>query len=97
MQTTQAVQAEQKKTKSHKLVNIDDAKEVGKAPFDTPQAQEIIIPPSGLEPDPIFAAGKKCAHGVYIPANSPDPNRAEYCTNCYPYNILVKSGSIYSA
>lgn len=82
---------------SRKLVDISDAKEVGKSPFISPLPQEIVIMPSGLEPDPILVAGKKCAHGVYIPANSNDPNRAEYCTICYPYDILAKASSIYSA
>ena len=32
--------------------------------------------------------GHKCAHGVYIPANSRYRDRARYCSICHPYIIL---------
>ena len=81
---------------SRQLVLIDGVmKEFGKTPFPSRPPQDIVVQPSGLTP--LTTPGRKCAHGVYIPANSEDPNRAEYCSECYPYDIFVKPHSVYKA
>ena len=82
---------------SRKVVLVDNVMAyLDKVPFTkTLFAQEVVVPPSGLTP--LITPGRKCFHGVYIPANSPDPNRAEYCTECYPLDIFVKPNSVYLA
>jgi len=71
------------------------SKESGKTAFPVGLPQDIAVEPSGLTP--LITAGRKCAHGVYIPASSQDPNRAEYCSECYSYIISVKPHAMYRA
>jgi len=49
---------------------------------------EIIMEPSG-ETD-VRVPGRKCEHGTYIPSNSFDPNRAEFCSSCYQVEIHTR-------
>lgn len=82
--------------KNRKLVMIDDAKVVGRIDLDEKAfAQEVVVPPS--EQTSVNIPGRKCSHGVYIPANSPDENRAEYCTLCSPYKLSTKEYAAYAA
>lgn len=75
---------------------IDDAKIVGRIePNEKLFAQEIVVPQS--EQTSVTIPGRKCTHGVYIPANSPDENRAEYCTLCSPYKLSTKEYAAYAA
>ncbi len=81
---------------SRKLVDVDGVLAMfGKSPLLSPAPQDMVVQPSGQSG--LITPGRKCGHGVYIPANSSDANRAEYCTNCYPYDIFVKKNSVYSA
>lgn len=64
--------------------------------------QEIEVPSSGEQVElnvfgisdqpPIRTPGRKCEHGVYIPAyaNNYDINRAPYCSICNPYLMKMK-------
>jgi hypothetical protein len=47
-------------------------------------ADAWLVPVDSLRLPP----GHKCAHGVYIPANSRYQERARYCSICHPYPIL---------
>jgi hypothetical protein len=88
----------EKKAIEIKLALLEDVKILRKAYegiWDRP-AQDVVVEPSGMIPE-IFTPGRKCGHGVYIPANSMDPSRAEYCTLCNPYFLLVKKHGVYVA
>jgi hypothetical protein len=86
----------EKKAIEIKLVLIEDAKILQKIYTHECDrlAQDIIVEPSGLVPE-IYTPGRKCGHGVYIPANSQDPGRAEFCTLCNPYLILTKKNAAF--
>ena len=88
----------EKKAIEIKLVLPTDAKILYKFyahHWDRPP-QDIVVEPS-MENADTLPAGRKCGHGVYIPANSQDPNRAAYCTLCQPYFILAKKHAAYVA
>lgn len=68
---------------------FDEIKELGRVENLVGPAQNIGIPVSGQTN--ITIAGRKCEHGVYIPSNSFDSNRAEFCTSCRPVVIETRT------
>ncbi len=67
------------------LVPISEAVIEGRHQVEPGPVQEIAVEPSGLTD--LRTPGKKCAHGVYIPANDYE---ARYCYVCTPYVIRTK-------
>jgi hypothetical protein len=45
----------------------------------------VEVVPSGLTN--VRKNGTKCLHGIYIPANSLDHERADYCSICRPDKV----------
>ena len=81
---------------SRNLVVIDKAVVVGKFVVVAKLPETgIEVPSSGLSG--LIHSGTKCDHGVYIPANSYHPDKAEFCTLCNPLNILTKKEDVYKA
>jgi hypothetical protein len=68
-----------------KTLDYEDYVIVGKDTAAVGPRQEIIVPSSAL--GNLETPGRKCSHGVYIPANALDQNRAEFCSGCHPYII----------
>lgn len=80
---------------SRSLVLLDDMREAGHVLADVRPHISLVVPSSGLSG--IETPGTKCDHGVYIPATSPWPDHAQYCSVCRPYVILVRKGGIFKA
>ena len=80
---------------SRRLVELVDAFIYGKFIGAPTTATNVEVPPSGLTD--LTLNGRKCEHGIYIPANSEDPDRALYCTLCYPYEIFTKKHAVFTA
>jgi hypothetical protein len=79
-----------------RLAVLDDSQIVGRVCIDQPAfAQNIVVPVSG--DSGLTYPGTKCEHGVYIPANSPYPTMADYCSVCWPYKLSVKHNAQYLA
>ena len=72
-----------------------EVKELGHRESTFAQRQNISVPVSGFTD--IRTPGGKCFHGVYIPAGSPDPQKALYCSLCYPFELAVIADWEYKA
>lgn len=82
-------QTEPKKTRI-KSLKSSEYEIIGRDKTNPGPHQNISVIPS---PETnIYIAGTKCEHGGYIPATHDDPNRAPYCSLCYPY-IIRKVGN----
>lgn len=79
------------KVEENKRIKIFDESEIiaqGRTTAEVGPHQAII-----MEPSPegrVRLPGSKCEHGGYIPSTHPDPDRAPYCSVCYPYLIKEK-------
>jgi hypothetical protein len=80
---------------SRSLILIDDVKEVGRGLASVRPHINLEVPASGLSG--IQTPGTKCEHGMYIPATSPWPDNAPYCSICRPFLIAVRKGGIFKA
>lgn len=81
-------QSEQK-PKKIKIYSEDEVTLHGRIGIEEPRPHTdvVVIPyPFGQVTDP----GTKCEHGGYIPSTHPDPDRAPYCSICYPYLLTLK-------
>ncbi len=72
--------------KKLKLIPVNEAYIEGKHETGPQPSVDVPVPPSGLTE--LRATGKKCTHGVYIPANT---DKAHYCYVCTPYVIRTKA------
>lgn len=75
--------------KKLKILDLEDYEIVGRHTADAQPRSSVPVLPSPLGQYQI--PGHKCAHGVYIPCTSPDSNRAEFCSLCYPYIVQERS------
>lgn len=73
-----------------KIFSPDSVIEIGKTVADVSGHTDISVVPS--PEGGVIHSGTKCEHGVYIPYTHPDPDRAPYCSLCYPYLLKLKSG-----
>jgi hypothetical protein len=76
-----------KEKKNFKVYSLDEMIITGKDKAHVGPHTDIIVCASPL--GALTLAGRKCEHGVYIPATTTYPNHAPYCSLCYP--ILIKS------
>ena len=72
-----------------KIFDPEDIRETGKGTAETGPHTDVTVLPSPM--GQLTTPGYKCEHGVYIPYTSHDPNRAPYCSLCYPYLIQEKT------
>lgn len=75
-----------KEGKKFRVIPIDKSNDVLikiKAPVNP--HTDIVMPPSG--DTFVTISGRKCDHGVYIPANAESPDHAPFCSVCYPYEF----------
>lgn len=77
--------------KKLKCFDIEDVIMTSKDTVEPGPIQEIIVPSSPL--GNLDTPGRKCSHGVYIPANQLDQVRAEYCSLCRPHVIKLQEDS----
>lgn len=68
-----------------KVYDESEITPVGRATSDVGPHQTVQVIPS--PEGHVRLPGTKCEHGGYIPSTHPDPNRAPYCSVCYPYLI----------
>jgi hypothetical protein len=78
-----------KEKKNFKVYSLDEMIITGKDKAHVGPHIDIIVCASPL--GALTLAGRKCEHGVYIPATTTYPNHAPYCSLCYPILIKPKS------
>ena len=61
-----------------KIYAIDEVTEIGKT------TTEVV------GPSVVIGGMRKCEHGGFIPVTASHPDRAPYCSLCYPYEIKLK-------
>jgi len=79
--TGEPIEAEKKKR--IKIFKFDEVVQTGRTSSEVGPHQTVVVVPS--PEGHIHISGTKCEHGGYIPATHVDPNRAPYCSVCYPY------------
>ncbi len=75
-----------KTEKNFTVFTFDDVKEVGRTTADVRPRTDIVM----LSGDGLTPSGGKCEHGNYIPVTASHPDRAPFCSLCYPYLLEKK-------